>query len=121
MPTTSAPRRASHAETYAVPQPSSIARFPARSSGNSRRSDSGTFQIPQSGSACAQLRSAGATYCSAHSSQTARLRRTCSGRSVIPLGDATAGAVKRSRTPVCVALAPGMIDPRNADAIPEPA
>ena len=33
MPTGRAPRRASHAETYAVPQPSSIASRPSRSSG----------------------------------------------------------------------------------------
>ena len=41
MPTTRAPRRAIHADTYPVPQPSSMASRPARSSGSIRNRDSG--------------------------------------------------------------------------------
>ena len=72
IPTTLAPRRANQAETYAVPQPSSIASFPARSSGNIPTSDSGTLQIPHAGVSLAHPRSPAATYCSAASSHRAR-------------------------------------------------
>ena len=49
-PTGSAPSRASHADTYAVPQPSSSARLPLSSSGRRGISRSGTPKIPQLGS-----------------------------------------------------------------------
>ena len=74
MPTGRAPRRASQAETYAVPQPSSIVSCPA-TSGRIRASDSGMPQMPQCGSAC-QSRRPDAAYSLAHRSQTARLRAT---------------------------------------------
>ena len=61
MPTGLAPRRASQAETYAVPQPSSITSIPAASSGNIPTSASGTLQIPQVGSSSCQFLSAFAT------------------------------------------------------------
>ncbi len=61
IPTGWAPRRASHAETYAVPQPSSIASRPASVAGNIPTSDSGTPQIPQEGSSLSQLRSPAAS------------------------------------------------------------
>ena len=46
MPTGLAPRRASQAETYPVPQPSSMASSPSRSSGSRWSSDSGTPKMP---------------------------------------------------------------------------
>ncbi len=52
-PTGRAPRRASHAQTYALPQPSSTAVAPARSSGRTGSRDWGMHHIPQYGSAAA--------------------------------------------------------------------
>ena len=49
MPTGRAPRRTSQAETYAVPQPSSIASSPSTPSSRCS-SDSGMFQIPHEAS-----------------------------------------------------------------------
>ncbi len=78
MPTGRAPRRASHAETYAVPQPSSIASLPVRSSGSRWSSASGMSQMPHFSSPrdSRQLRSPFGMYSAAHSSHCARLRRT---------------------------------------------
>ena len=50
IPTGRAPRRASHADTYAVPQPSSIVSSPSTVSGRTPSCDSGTSQMPQDGS-----------------------------------------------------------------------
>ena len=55
-PTGRAPRRASQAETYPVPQPSSRLSAPARSGGKIPSCASGTFHTPQPGSVAAQLR-----------------------------------------------------------------
>src|SRR5271166_413553 len=82
IPTTRAPRRASHAETYAVPHPSSIASFPIRSSGSMRTSVSGTCHIPQRGVSWAQLASPSIGCFWAYASHFARFLRTCSGRSL---------------------------------------
>ena len=46
-PTGRAPRRASQAETYPVPQPSSMLSRPASSAGSTPASASGMFQSPQ--------------------------------------------------------------------------
>src|SRR5271167_2559022 len=59
--------------------------WPARSSGNIRTSDSGTPQIPQVGWLPAQARAPAAAYFFAQSSHIARLRRTCSGNSLMVL------------------------------------
>ena len=81
---TRAPRRASHDETYAVPQPSSIASWPSRSSGSMPTSASGTPQMPHVGSSLPPRRARRRRRsCAAHPSHTARLRPTCSGRSLI--------------------------------------
>ena len=48
--TTVAPRRTSHADTYAVPHPSSTALRPSRRSGRTPTEDSGTLKTPQDGS-----------------------------------------------------------------------
>src|SRR6266545_3995893 len=61
MPTTRAPRRASQADTYAVPHPSSTTSLSARSVGRTPSCDSGTLQTPQAGSSRAQDRSPPAT------------------------------------------------------------
>jgi len=61
MPTTWAPRRASHDDTYAVPQPSSIACLPRTFAGMTFSCDSATCQMPHTGSSRAQPRSAAAT------------------------------------------------------------
>ena len=55
-----APARASQAETYAVPQPSSTTSIPA-TPGSAPISLSGTSNIPQLNAGRAQLRSAAAT------------------------------------------------------------
>src|SRR5262249_39841036 len=78
-PTILTPRGASHADTYAVPHPSSMPALPARSFGRTPSSDSGTRQMPQVGSSRAQARSPPAAYPGASAFQRARLRRTCSG------------------------------------------
>ena len=52
-PTGRAPRRASHAETYPVPHPSSTTSFPARSAGSIPTSASGTSKMPQVASVAA--------------------------------------------------------------------
>ena len=59
IPVTLAPRRASQADRYAVPQPSSITSRPARSSGSARSSDSGILKMPQVNSSRAQARRPG--------------------------------------------------------------
>lgn len=61
MPTTRAPRRASHDDTYAVPQPSSIASQLASSAGSIPTSASGASQMPHVGSFSAHARSPAAT------------------------------------------------------------
>ena len=75
-PTGRAPRRASHADTYPVPQPSSMLSRPSRSAGSTPACASAIPQIPQLGSAAAQLRKPGPAYSSAHRSHAARLRGT---------------------------------------------
>ena len=55
IPTGRAPRRTSRAETYAVPQPSSITSSASTSSGSIWTWDSGTPQILHAGSLLAQL------------------------------------------------------------------
>ena len=47
MPVGRAPRRASQADTYAVPQPSSMTSMPVTSSGRVLSSVSGTPKMPQ--------------------------------------------------------------------------
>src|SRR5947209_14330182 len=80
MPTGRAPRRASQAETYAVPQPSSMVSSPVRSSGSTFSSVSGTDQMPHDGWACQASRPI-STYPAAHASHAVRLIRTWSGSS----------------------------------------
>ena len=50
IPIGRAPARADHADTYAVPQPSSIRSLPARFAGRNGRSVCGIDQVPQRGS-----------------------------------------------------------------------
>src|SRR5438094_2595049 len=80
-----APRRASQADQYAVPQPSSMTSLPA-TSGTTWRSRSGTLQIPHVGSSLAQARWPRPAYSTLSWSQCARLSLTCSGRSVSLMG-----------------------------------
>ena len=75
MPTQRAPRRASHDDTYAVPQPSSMASLPSSSSGSTCSSASGTDQTPQAGSSAAQSLSPLSTNSLAHSFHASLLRR----------------------------------------------
>ena len=75
-PTGRAPRRASQAQTYAVPQPSSIASSPV-TSGSRPSSDSGTPQMPQSGSPAHERRPR-STQFGASSSHETRFRSTWS-------------------------------------------
>ena len=73
-PTGRAPRRASQAETYAVPQPSSITSRPATSP-SEPSDDSGTPKTPQVISAAAQLSLAFASVYAAFASvQSSRFR-----------------------------------------------
>ena len=55
-PTARAPRRASQADTYAVPQPISTVWAPSRCRGRRAASDSGTSNMPQVGSAAVHCR-----------------------------------------------------------------
>src|SRR5215831_12951784 len=77
-PTGRAPRWASHAETYPLPQPNSTATSPARPAGSTGNRDWGMRQIPQYGSAAAHreraYRSNQADMCSSH---CRRVTATC--------------------------------------------
>ena len=74
-PTGRAPRRASQAETYAVPQPSSTTSRPSTESGSTRASDSGMPQTPQVISSEAHARGASSAYSGAQDVHSSRLRR----------------------------------------------
>ena len=75
-PAGQAPRRASQAETYPVPQPSSILSRPSRSPASTPAFASVTFQMPHAGSGSAHMRKPGSAYSAASRSHAARLRRT---------------------------------------------
>src|SRR3989442_2819218 len=79
---------------------------PRRSSGRTRRADSGTPQMPQVGSAWAQARRPGSSCSAAHRSHARRLRLTCSGSS--PTRDRIRGPVDSAG----LAIAPPL--PRKA-------
>ena len=81
IPTGRAPRRASHADTYAVPHPSSTTSLPS-TSGSAPTSASGTPQMPQLIVSVAHWRSASATSSTALTFQASRLTRACSGSSM---------------------------------------
>ena len=79
-----APRRASQAETYAVPQPSSITSRPANPSGKSPTEDSGVWKMPHDGSPADHCRSASSIWSARRPSHHSALARTyCGVRSVI--------------------------------------
>jgi hypothetical protein len=72
-PTERAPRRTSHADTYAVPQPSSAARTPSTCTGRSWTSDSGIPNSPQRGSAADHCRRASESWSSRRASHASVL------------------------------------------------
>ena len=80
MPTGRAPRRASHADTYAVPHPSSTTSLPS-TSGSAPTCASGMLQIPQLGSLVAHWRAASSWSPAALAFHSARFARACSERS----------------------------------------
>ena len=68
-PTGMAPRRASQADTYAVPHPSSTVLVPLTSAGKMPATDSGTWKLPQVGSGSDHCRRASRNWSSRRASQ----------------------------------------------------